>query len=506
MSKKVVIIGAGLGGVALASYLAKAGFVVEVHEKLDYIGGRVGAFEKDGFYFDVGPSWYLMPEVFEHYFELMGSTADKELDLVKLDPYYKVFFETGEPIEIGPDQEKNRAVFESFEPGAGKQLEKYVAQSTNVYDLALKHFLYTNFQTLKEFIKPEIVFHGFKMGRLALSSYDGEVSRYFDNPRLKQILEYSSVFLGASPYDAPAIYTLMSTLDYRDGVFYPRGGMATVAKAMQGLAEKAGVKFYTNSPIKEISVDDGHATGIILESGEQIEADIVISNADLHFTETKLLEEQWQTYPEKYWKKRNPGPSSLLLYLGVKGELPELEHHDLLFVDSWKENFQAIYKDRTIPSPASIYISRTTATDESFAPAGHEALVVLVPLPAGDGLEQHEYEAVADDYIAQIARMTGINDLEERIVFRDMMTPNDFGTRYNAWGNNSIGPAHTLKQTAIFRTGNRSKKLDNLYYVGGMTLPGIGMPMVLISAELVYKKIVGNRQGGKIDQIKRRAE
>lgn len=503
MKKTVVIIGGGLGGIATAGYLAKAGYDVQVHEKLGYIGGRVDVVEADGFYFDAGPSWYLMPEVFEHYFELMGTTADAELDLVLLDPFYKVFFESGKPIEISPNQSKNKAVFESFESGAGKRLERYVKQSTKVYDLALKHFLYTNFQTLGEFVKPEIIFHGLKMGRLALSSYDGEVSRFFKHPRLKQILEYSSVFLGASPYDAPAIYTLMSTLDYRDGVFYPRGGMATVAQSMQKLAEKAGARFYVSSPAKEITAADGRATGVMLESGEYVAADIVISNADLHFTETKLLDKQWQTYPQKYWKKRNPGPSSLLLYLGVKGGLPELEHHDLLFVDNWKENFQAIYKDRTIPSPASIYISRTTATDEGFAPTGHEALVVLVPLPAGAGLKAAEYEKLADDYIAQIARMAGVKDLAERIVFRDMMTPNDYGDRYNAWENNSIGPAHTLRQTAIFRTNNKSKKLDNLYYVGGMTIPGIGMPMVLISAELLYKRIVGDRRGGQVAKIDR---
>ena len=501
MSKKVIIIGGGLGGIATASYLAKAGYDVQVHEKLDYIGGRVGAIESNGFYFDIGPSWYLMPEVFEHYFELMGTTAAKELDLVQLDPFYKVFFESGSPVTIGPDQAKNQATFEAIEPGAGEQLVRYAKQSARVYDLSIKHFLYTNFQTLGEFIKPEIIINGIKMGRLALTSYDHEVSRFFTNPKLKQILEYSSVFLGASPYDAPAIYTLMATLDYRDGVFYPRGGMATVAKRMQSLAEQAGVKFYPNSPVKKITADDGRATGVMLESGDHVDADIVISNADLHFTETRLLDKQWQTYPEKYWKKRNPGPSSLMIYLGVKGELSELEHHDLLFVDTWRENFDAIYRDRTIPNPASIYISRTTATDPSFAPAGHEALVVLVPVPAGDGLEPAAYEAIADEYIEQIARMTGVNNLKDRIVSRAMMTPDEFGTRYNAWENNSIGPAHTLKQTAIFRTNNRSRKLNNLYYVGGMTLPGIGMPMVLISAEILYKRIVGDRRGGRIERI-----
>ncbi|MBC7746620.1 phytoene desaturase [Pedobacter sp.] len=499
--KKVVIIGAGIGGIATASYLAKSGYDVHVYEKLDYAGGRAGVLDVDGFHFDTGPSWYLMPEVFEHYFKLMGVTADEVLNLIRLDPAYKVYFGTGEPIVITADQQQNRDTFEQIEPGAGEKLRRYVRQAGKAYDLSMKHFLYTNFQTLSEFIKLDIFKQGPNMLRLSLTSYDREVSRFFTDSRLKRVLEYSSVFLGSSPFETPGIYTLMAALDYRDGVFYPRGGIYAVVEAMAHLSKVAGVTYHLNEPVAQIIVEDKLATGIKLESSEVVSADIVISNADLHFTETKLLETQWQTYPESYWKPRNPGPSALMMYLGVKGTLPELEHHDLLFVDEWRENFDAIYKTKQIPRPASIYISRATATDPDFAPKGHEALVVLVPFPAGYDISKAERETLADEYLRDIERMTGINDLSERIVSRTIMTPGDFSTQYNSWQGGALGPAHILKQTAILRTGNYSKKVRNLYYVGGATIPGIGVPMVIIGAELVYKRIIGDIRGGMIKQL-----
>ncbi len=502
MTQKVVIVGAGLGGLATAGYLAKAGFEVHVYEQLDYIGGRVGVLEAEGFRFDIGPSWYLMPEVFEHYFDLMGTTAADQLKLVRLDPAYKVFFGSGDPISIGSDQQKNRDVFESIEPGAGEKLRKYAAQASDTYDTALRHFLYTNFQSLTDVLKLDIIKKSPNLTRLALTTYDREVSRFFKDSRLKRVLEYSAVFLGASPFAASGIYTLMGALDYRDGVYYPKGGIAKLADRMSELAEQVGVKFYLSSGVKSIDVEDGRACGITLETGEKVVADIVISNADLHFTETRLLNKENQTYPEKYWSKRNAGPSSLMIYLGVRGKLPQLEHHDLLFVDEWRQNFDAIYNTKKVPRPASIYISRATATDPEYAPDGHESLVVLVPFPSGVSISDAEYETIADNYIKDIERMTGIKDLFDRIVFRKLMTPNEFGSRYNSWNLNSIGPAHTLRQTGIFRTGNVSKKVKNLYYVGGATIPGVGMPMVIIGAELVYKRIIGDRNGGQVTEIK----
>lgn len=502
MSKKVIIIGAGLGGLASASLLAKSGYDVEIYEQLDYAGGRVAILKDKGYQFDLGPSWYLMPEVFEHFFDIMGENVREYLDIIQLDPAYKVFFDEKPPIEIVANQKKNIALFESIEKGAGEKLIKYTEQATKIYDLALKYFLYNNFSTIKDFVNAEIIKNSPTLLRLAATSYDHEVSRFFKDQRLKMILEYSAVFLGASPFKTPAIYTLMSAIDYRGGVFYPRGGIMEVANQISKIAQKNGVKINLNQPVKKINIKNKKAIGITLNSGKFVSADIVISNADLHFTETKLIEPRYRTYPAKYWKGRNPGPSALMIYLGVNDKLPDLDHHNLLFVDKWKENFESIYETKIIPENASIYLSKATVVDPHYAPKGHSALVALVPLPAGLKMTDKQYDKLADKYIQDIATMTKIKNLSEKIVYKKIMTPNDFGSRYNSWQLNSIGPAHTLKQTAIFRSGNKSKKVDDLYYVGGFTIPGVGMPMVLISAEMVYKKIIGDKSPGQVKEVK----
>lgn len=503
MTKKVIIIGAGLGGLASASLLSKAGYQVEIYEQLNYAGGRVAILKDQGYQFDLGPSWYLMPEVFEHFFELMGQNVNDYLDIIKLDPAYKVFFDNDPPVEIVADQSKNIELFESIEAGAGQKLIEYTNQSIKIYDLALKYFLYNNFSTPKDFINLEILKNSLKLLRLAAISYDREVSRFFKDKRLKMILEYSAVFLGASPFKTPAIYTLMSAIDYRGGVFYPKGGIMEVANQIAKLAKDSGVKIHLNQPVKKINIKSNIAQGITLNSGKFVPADIVISNADLHFTETKLLSKKYQTYPISYWEKRNPGPSALMIYLGVKSKLPNLDHHNLLFVDEWKENFESIYETKTVPEHASIYLSKATVIDPQYAPKNHSALVALVPLPAGLKLKDEQYESLADKYIDDIEKMTKIKNFKNKIVYKKLMTPNEFGSRYNSWMLNSIGPAHTLAQTAIFRTGNKSKKVSNLYYTGGFTIPGVGMPMVLISAEMIYKKIVGDKSTGPVNKIER---
>lgn len=501
MVSRSVIIGAGIGGLATACFLAKAGYEVSVYEKNDMPGGRAGLLEVDGFRFDTGPSWYLMPEVFDHFFSLFGMSAEKELEIVRLDPGYKVFFEQNEPVVVRRDFAANQAAFDAIEPGAGRMLSRYVANSSYAYKVALDHFLYTNFQSPLDFLRPAVLRSLPKMSRLAFGKVDAHVSKQFHDQRLKQILEYPMVFLGASPYDAPALYTLMSSLDFESGVYYPRQGMYSVIEKLMKLSRDLGVKYYFEAPVTKIVTSTGKAVGIELENGELVEADVVVSNADLHFTETKLLAAHERTYPESYWRRRNPGPSALLMYLGVKGALPQLEHHSLLFVDAWRENFEAIYDTKTIPEHASIYLAKATATDPSLAPEGHETLVVLVPLPAGLSLEEVELASLAERTVLQIALMTGIADLPERIVSQTLMAPQEFGEKFHAWQFGALGPAHVLSQSAFFRMTNRSRRVNNLYYVGGSTIPGIGLPMCLISAELLYKHLAGDRRGGSIEQV-----
>lgn len=502
MSQHVVIVGAGIGGLATANLLAKAGYRVSVYEKNAQPGGRAGTMTIDGFTFDTGPSWYLMPEVFEHYFSLLEMSVGQELELHKLTPAYKVFFEKHSPVTITGDEAKDSATFESIEPGAGARLQKYITKGDAIYRLSLQHFLYTNFSSIRDFTKRDIMRRGITMTKLALTPIEPYVRKFVTDIRLRQILEYPMVFLGSSPYSAPALYSLMSALDFREGVYYPQGGLYTIIEKIVQAGTRLGVTYHYDSPVASIDAVDGKSKGITLENGEHVAADIVVSNADLHFTETRLLDTPHRSYPARYWQKREAGPSALLMYLGVRGALPQLEHHNLFFVDDWKQNFDDIFIHKTLPHPASIYICKPSATDPTVAPKGSENVFVLVPLPAGVSLGKKDMQKAADRYLAMIEDKFEIADLRKRIVVKQLFGPDDFGDKFNAWQGTALGPSHILRQSAIFRTPNKSRKVKNLYYVGGSTTPGIGLPMCLIGAELVYKRLAGDKRGGPVSAIR----
>lgn len=497
--RRAIIIGAGYGGMALANLLAKAGFVVDVYEKNDQLGGRITTLRQDGFTFELGPSWYLMPEVFESYYSLFGKHADEELDLARLAPGYTVYYDSHAPLTIQGDVEVDKVTFDTLVPGAGVTLERYVARSSLAYEVATKYFLYSNFQNPGAFLKWDIIAHTPALLSLVWRPLDRYVSRYFHEQHLKQILEYHMVFLGSSPFQAPAIYTLMSHLDFKSGVFYPRRGMYRLAESMRSLGEPMGVKYHLSSPVRRIIVENGKAVGVELHNGDEVRADVVISNADLHFTETQLLEQPHQTYPEQYWRARQPGPGALLIALGIKGQLPQLTHHTLYFVDKWRENFEAIYETHQIPEAASIYVCNATKTDPSLAPPGHENVFILVPIPAAVELSDVQTDTLASRTVAQLARMSDTPDLAQRIVTQVTFGPREFGERYNAWEYNAFGgESHLLRQSVIFRTRNYSRKVENLYYVGAGALPGIGLPMCIIGAEQTYKRIMGIRRDGPL--------
>lgn len=497
-SKQVVVIGAGAGGLAVAGLLAKAGFKVTIYEANSDVGGRMGLYEADGFKFDTGPSWYLMPEVYEHYFNLFNKTAADYLDLMKLSPAYQVYFqEESGPIIITGDEAVDGQTFEEREVGAADALKRYLNSAEETYKLSLKYFLYHDFSHLHKLAKMDIIKHAPAMLRSATTSLDDHVQRYFTDPGLRQIIGYPAVFLGSSPYTAPSIYHLMSYLDFRQGVFYPKGGMYSVTQALRSNAEGQGVEIVLDSPVTSIVTNDGKATGIVLGDGNEITADIIVSNADLHFTQTELLAENDRDYPSKYWEEKEAGPSALLMYLGVEGELPTLKHHNLFFAENWKENFDNIFgENQQWPEPASMYVSMPSATDDSLAPIGHENLFILVPLPANVNLNHNRLHEFADSYINQLAVQAGIPDLRKRIVTEKIYGPKDFATELHAWKGTALGLSHTLKQSALFRPKTKSKKVKNLYYVGANVQPGVGVPMCLISAELIYKDLLGDHSLG----------
>ncbi len=501
MKKRAIIIGAGYGGMALANILGKAGYRVDVYEKNSEAGGRIHAVKQDGFTFDLGPSWYLMPEVFEDYYSLFGESASKRLDLVRFSPGYKVYFENHDSLLVQGDVESDKATFEAIEAGAGEKLQRYVDDATLAYELSVRQFLYNNFLRIRDVVTWPVLRNAPKMLRLVAKTLDGYVSRKFRDKRLQQLLEYHMVFLGTSPFAAPAIYTLMSHLDYRSGVYYPRRGMLSLVEDMERLGRGYDISYHYDAPVAEIVVESGAAVGIKLRDGTIERADIIVSNADMQFTETQLVPDRYQSFPKTYWEKREPGPGALLVSIGVKGELPDLLHHNLYFVDKWRENFAAIYDDATIPEYASVYVCNPTKTDPRLAPDGHENLFILMPLPSGVELSAAEQEQLADRAIATFAQAASIEDIEERIVTRMTFGPKEFQDRYNAWQFNAFGgESHILRQSVIFRTPNKSKKLKNLYYVGAGTLPGIGLPMCLIGAQLTYKQIAGNRTAGPLGE------
>jgi phytoene desaturase len=510
----VVVIGGGIAGLASAALLAKEGHTVTLLERQPEVGGRAGSWKHDGFRFDTGPSWYLMPEVFDHFYKLMGTSAAEQLSLVTLDPGYRVYFEgQTDPIDISTDLGENLALFESIEPGSAVRMKKYLTSAEETYELAKQYFLYTSFADLRTSATKPVLAKAGSFIRLLIEPLSRLVARTVKDDRLRKVLGYPAVFLGSSPYLTPSMYHLMSHLDLTDGVLYPMGGFARVIESIADIARDAGVTIRTSSTVTRIVTTDGVATGVEYVDArgafQFADADIVVSAADLHHTETQLLQAEEQTYPASYWAQKTPGPSALLLYLGVKGELPELEHHTLLFMKDWQQGFDAIFGDQpTVPEPASLYICKPSGIDPNVAPEGFENVFVLVPIPADpsigrgevDGDGDTRIEVLADKVIAQIGDWTGIPDFADRVTVRRTVGPGDFADDLNAWRGTALGPAHTLKQSAFFRAGNVSKKVEGLYYVGGSTIPGIGLPMCLISAEVLVKRLRGDTSPGPLPE------
>lgn len=487
MSKNVIVIGGGFGGLATACLLGKKGYKVTVYEKNEQMGGRASVFMAKGFKFDMGPSWYLMPDVIERFFESIDEDINKYISLKKLSPSYRVFFKDvrDKPVDFYGDIKKDSKTFESFEPGSGAVLRQYLKKSEYVYKTAMDKFLYKNYDGIKDFISPSMAKEASKLS--LFSNMDKYVSSYFKSSELQKVLQYPLVFLGSSPYNAPAIYNLMSHVDFNQGVYYPDGGFGSVVKALEIIAKKNSAKLKEKSTVSKIITKDGVAKGVIV-NGKEVKADIIVSNTDPYFTEQKLLTKNLRDHSEKYWKTRTLAPSALLMYLGVKGKVSKLTHHNLIFSEDWRKNFLQIFNEPGFPDDPSIYISNPSKSDKSVAPKNHENIFVLVPISAGMNYSEKQLENYADKVIKTIDYVARTN-IKENIVYKKLFAVKDFESRYNSFNGTGLGLAHTLKQTAIFRPKNVSKKVKNLYYVGANVHPGIGVPTTLISAELVAKRL-----------------
>jgi phytoene desaturase len=492
-----VIIGGGLGGLSTAALLAHQGYNVSLYEAMPRLGGRANLIQEQGFRFDAGPSWYLMPDVFEHYFALFGKKPTDYFELDRLDPSYKIFFEdTGKTITITGDLERDLPKFEELEPGVTPRVREYLRRSEYQYKIALGQFVYKNYDSVFDFLTLQTAIQGSKLR--VFEKMQKYVSRYFKTDAMQKIMQYTLVFLGSSPYNTPALYNIMSHVDFNMGVFFPRGGIYKLVEGLVKLGGEYGVEYHTNVPVQRIVTQSGKATGIILQDGTEVPADLVISNADIAFTERSLLPPEARTKPDSYWDKRILAPSGLVLYLGVQGKIDTLEHHNLLFSGDWGANFSQIFDKPQLPDDPSFYVSMTSKTDATTAPEGHENIFVLVPIAAGQEYTEEQLDAYTDKILVMMEQHMGVENLRQRIVYQKRYATADYERDFHTLGGSALGLAHTISQTAIFRPNNVSKKLNNMYYVGAGTNPGIGMPMTLVSAELLLKRLNKDKSGAPL--------
>jgi len=497
--ERIAVVGAGFGGLSAASYLTDAGADVTVFERNEHPGGYAGRIERDGFRIDTGPSWYLMPEVFDRFFQHFGREVEEFYELTELEPLYEIYWKDGDHAEIPSTRQGQKQLFESYESGAGSKLDDYLSDAAEAYELGMDRFVYPSRSRLRDMMDLDIIRSVRALPKLR--TMDTYVKSYFTHPKLRQIAEYKLVFLGGSPYNTPAIYTLMSHVDMNLGVYHPTGGIASVIDGMVTLATDLGVTIHTDTPVTsieplsradetrqqfEITTGKGPDGNTAETDGGRF--DRVVANAAPTHVERDLLPEEYANR-EAYWNSRTYAPSAYLLYLGVNGEVDGLEHHSLILPNDWQPHFDRIFDEAGWPDDPAYYVHVPSKTDDTVAPDGHEAVVILVPLAPGleddtETLEQFR-KLVLDD----LAETTGV-EFRDRIVLEESACVSTFADRFNAPEGTALALSHTLGQTGPLRPAHRAPGVDGLYYVGAYTNPGIGMPMCLLSGEHVTNAII----------------
>jgi phytoene desaturase len=483
---RAVVIGSGFAGLSVATNLASEGYHVTILEKNDQPGGRASKFEAEGFTFDMGPSWYWMPDVFESYFNRFGKKVSDYYTLDRLDPSYTVFFENKHRMDVPASFDAFCEMFDKYEKGSSKKLKQFLDEAAYKYEVGINDLVYKPGRSLTEFLDWRVISGALRLQ--LLNSISSHIRKYFKHPKLIELLEFPVLFLGAMPSKTPALYSMMNYADIMLGTWYPRGGMNMIVQGMVALAEEMGVKIHLNAPVTSIEVNQGRATAV-LSGASRFEADVVVSGADYHHTEKQLLPKQYQSYDDKYWETRTMAPSSLLYYVGLNKQISNLEHHNLFFDQDFLKHAVEIYEQPAWPENPLFYVSVTSKTDPSSAPEGCENLFILIPTAPGLVENQdikNKYFAVVMDRMEEILEQS----IREHVIYRRDFACSDFMSTYNSFKGNAYGLANTLKQTAILKPSLKSKKVENLYFTGQLTVPGPGVPPSLISGIVVAKEVL----------------
>lgn len=484
MAKKVCVVGAGFAGLSAACHLAKAGNQVVLLEKNESVGGRARTLSLDGFNFDMGPSWYWMPDVFENFFGKFGKQPSDYYELVRLDPSYAVKFKD-ELINIPADMAAFEAMCESIEPGSAQQLRKFLKQAEYKYKVGINDLVYKPSRSLTEFLDVRLLYGMLRMD--VLTSMRSHIHKFFKSEKLRMLMEFPVLFLGSTPANTPALYSLMNYADISLGTWYPMGGMNKVVQAMTSLAIELGVEIKTGEAVDSF-VYEGKKVKEVITDKNQYSCDVVVAGADYNHIDQYILEEPYRNYSAKYWEKRTMAPSSLLFYLGIDKPLPKMQHHVLFFDEDFDKHAHEIYDDPQWPTKPLLYTSATAKTDPSTAPKGKENLVVLIPLAPDLEDSEATRERYFDLVMDRLETFNGENIRDHMLVKRSY-AHSDFKTDYNSFRGNAYGLANTLQQTAILKPSLKNKHLSNLYFTGQLTVPGPGVPPSLISGEVVANEI-----------------
>lgn len=485
--KHAVVIGSGFAGLSAATHLAANNFSVTLLEKNDSPGGRARKFESQGFTFDMGPSWYWMPDVFEDYFSHFGKKPSDYYDLIRLDPSYSVIYGQDDILEIPADLDEFKAMMEQIEPGAAVQLDKFLAQAKYKYQVGIHDLVKRPSRSLMEFASLALMKDVMRMD--IFQSMATHVRKFFKSEKIIRLMEFPVLFLGETAENIPALYSLMNYADIALGTWYPKGGMHEIIKGMVQLAEETGVKIRYNAEVEEIEIEQGEAKRVRLISGEKINADVVIAGADYHHVDRNLINPKYSNYSEEYWDKRVLAPSSLLFYLGVDKKLENLLHHNLFFDEPLGPHADAIYSNPRWPEAPLFYACVPSVTDATVAPEGMENLFLLIPLAPDLEDSEETREKYYGMIMDRLEKITG-QEIRSHVTFKRSYAHSDFKADYHAYKGNAYGLANTLKQTALLKPSLKNKKVSNLFYTGQLTVPGPGVPPSLISGYVVAKEVI----------------